>query len=122
MKHLKLFENQSANSVRNAISIYKKFLVDMQPAVFEKYNKIAEEYDNDEDGELESPETGDKPTGTADNNWFYIEDVQDYDDGFEFFLNETDKDGNVESIYCIILTDEEINNAYIKIKSNKYNI
>lgn len=122
MKHLKLFENQSASSIRNAIGIYKKFLVDMTPAVFEKYDKLAEEYENDENDELEPPETGNIPQGTADSDWFYISDIVDYDKGFEFVLSETDKEGNVEATYFIPFTDEEINNAYIGIDAKKYNI
>ena len=120
MKHLHLFENQNVNSIKDAIDIYKKFLIDIKPAVFNKYNEIAEKYENDD--ELDAPEYGDKPIGTADDDFNYISDVINWDVGLEFIMLESDKHGNIEATYYIMLTDEEIKNAYVGMDAKKYNL
>jgi len=115
MKHLKLFENKSVSTIRNAINVYQSFIAKIKPAVFEKYNKLV-------DTENYEPEYGDMPHGYADDNFFYISDIIDLGDGFEFFLTETDKHGNIEANYQVTLTDEEIEDAYMKIDAKKYNL
>ena len=125
MKHLKLFENQSVSAIRNALKIYQSFIITIKPVVFDKFNELVDKrnaYLEGEEVEYVEPEYGDIPDEYAKDDFFYISDITDLDDGFEFFLTETDKHGSIEGIYQICLTDEEIKNAYIKLDANKYNL
>ena len=45
MKHIKLFENQSVQSIRNMVKEYHKFFEYIKPAIIEKYNELANDPD-----------------------------------------------------------------------------
>jgi len=113
MKHLKLFENKSIQSIRNLVEDFNKFLIYVKPIVLEEYLRLAED-------RRYIPEQGDTPTKNKFENLALIE-VAAMDGYFEFLLQDYDEDG-IAYQYFIPIADEDMKDALIKLDAKKYNL
>jgi hypothetical protein len=115
MRHLKkLFESKSIESTRNLIKEFNDFLRDIKPIVFEKYLELAKD-------KRYEPDYGDKPNTHNIKDLALIEAIA-AEEYFEFLLQNYDNNGIVQGQYYIILSNEEMEEALMKIDAKKYNL
>lgn len=114
MKHLKLFENKSAQSIKNLIEEFNNFLRDIKPVIIKEYLRLAKD-------KRYEPEQGDKPIKGNVKNLALIE-VITIDDYFEFLLQDYDNNGFVTSQYFISISNEDMEEALIDLDAKKYNL
>jgi len=114
MKHIKLFENQSVQSIRNMVKEYHKFFEYIKPAIIEKYNELA----NDPDYE---PEYGGTPY-IIHYDELVLTQIGYYDGGLQFVLQSSDDNGDIQGSFYINITDEELEQMLIKLDAKKYNL
>jgi hypothetical protein len=114
MKHLKLFESKSVQSTRNLIREFNDFLRDVKPVVIEEYLRLAKD-------EKYEPDYGDKPNRYNSKKLALIEATVS-DEYFEFLLQDYDNDGIVQGQYFVMFSNEEMEDALMKMDVKKYNL
>ena len=113
MKHLKIYENLNVSTFRNMVTNYRNMLSDMEPYIFEKYYKLAEDPNYE-------PNYGTFPN--IDANELQLEAIGYFNTGFQFVLHSYDNDGDIDESYYIELDESEVEEIFIKINSKKYNL
>ena len=127
MKHLKLystklnsfvenkiFESKSVQSTRNLIREFNTFLRDIKPIVIEKYLELSKD-------KKYEPDYGDKPDKHNIKDLALIEAVAE-EEYFEFLLQDYDNEGVVQGQYFVTLSNEEMEDALMKMDVKKYNL
>lgn len=115
MKHIKLYENKSVQSIRKNIVEFKNFENEVRPYVIEKYNNLVD----DEDYE---PEYGSKPR-KVDEDSLLLNDIYLRDNYFDFDLLLFSKDGiEVLDNFNISISNEEMEKILLKMMTHKYNL
>jgi hypothetical protein len=113
MRHIKLYENKTVNSVRHTIIEFKNLLKYLRPEVISLYNKLAE------DDEYE-PNFGDKPFITDDD--LILKNIGYWSDGVQFNIEIYDDDGFVSHSFYPEISNDELEEMLMRLDSKKYNL
>lgn len=115
MRYLRLFENMSAQSIREMAKKYEAFLDDIKPYVVRKYNELA----NDENYEQDF---GDKPFLLNPHEELFLSKIGFDNKMFQFVLYLFDDEHTICNQFYIDITDNELNDILMELNANKYNL
>lgn len=112
MKHIKLYENKSVQSIRKNIDEFNKFRKEIRPYVIEKYKSLI-----DDDY---YPECGSKPRKVNEDS-LVLNDIY-INNGFEFELFLWSNQGEFLDNFNISISNEEMEQILLKMTTHKYNL
>ena len=115
MKHVKIYENFSLNSMGNIIAQYNSLLSYIKPLVDDKFYELAEDTNY-------QPVWGDRPSKNADTETMSIIDISVDSNIVKVELQDYDTDGYLSDHYFIKITEEEISDYELRKDAKKYNI
>lgn len=113
MKHIKLFESKTVNSVRKTIIDFHDLKKYLTPEVIELYNKLAK---NDE----YEPDYGEKPFPT--NKDLILTNIGYWAKCIQFKIEIYDDDGYVSHSFYPEISNEELEEMLMRLDSKKYNL
>lgn len=113
MKHLRMYESYSIESIKKLSDDYDNFLQGIKPYIIKKYNQLA----NDKNYH---PEYGSKPYKVSEDD-LSIASFTRYNNKFEFNLFLWNY-GDVENSFYVILSEQEMEEILTKINVEKYNL
>jgi len=114
MKHLRLFEKLSTQSIKNTVNDYNNMIKKISPGIKEKYDELAEKgYE---------PDYGDDLYVLDSEEQLVFQGLAVIDSGFECCLQSFDHNGQIRGTFYIVLTNEDVDNLLIKMDTKKYNL
>jgi len=124
MKHLKIFENiKSISSIRDTIKKYEEIVEFLRPVVIARYNEIASDSKLDYGQNITDVYGGDSYYVIHYIERIKILGLKIHDNKIFFTLQYHEPYSNEEfSEFYVPFTDEELEDAIIKLDTNKYNI
>ena len=109
MKHIKLFENRSVQSMKNVINEYNDLYEYLKPVAFAKYDELAKDVNYE-------PKSGDSPYIMR-NDHIVLQNINIVSEGFEFVLQTFNDEAQVQGTFYVTIEDPEI-----YTNSKKYNL
>jgi hypothetical protein len=125
MKHLRIFENiKSVISIKDVIVKYMEIIEYIRPAVIDRYNEIASDPELDYGQNITDVYGGSSFYTIHNLKGIQLKEISFDDNKFFFTLEYFDSYSTTESpdIFYVPFTEEELEDAILKLNAKKYNI
>ena len=125
MKYLKLYEKiKSVSSIKDIINKYHDILEYIKPVVVDRYNEIANSSELDYGQNITDEYGGSSFYGIHNLKRIELKEMKIHDNKLFFTLEYIpgNSEKNEADIFYVPFTDEELENAMLKLNVKKYNL